>query len=263
KWTQVTASTDWKARDLYPSVVMPDGSIVLMGGRTEGNVFTNDVWRYQPAGSSLKNPSHTYTTPGIYSVALQVFNSDGYTRTIKKDYIRVLESDYIITLKPGWNFISTPKMLETGYDTASIFKNVDTDGHSIWLYNAQVKQWTAMGASSKINPLDGIWVYSTQLIDIPLRFDKNPLNAPPTKQVYAGWNSIGFSDIYPVSAKSTLSSVKNGWSTIIGYDADNQGYEVSIINGDTGIHTDSREMIPTKGYWLGMMENGTLLAIGA
>ena len=49
----------------------------------------NDVWRFMPAGSSAQNPSHTYTTPGIYNVALQAYNTDGYNSTRKTGYINV------------------------------------------------------------------------------------------------------------------------------------------------------------------------------
>jgi len=43
-WTQMTAHAKWSARASHTSVVMPDGSIVLMGGSDNGG-FKNDVWR--------------------------------------------------------------------------------------------------------------------------------------------------------------------------------------------------------------------------
>ena len=60
-WTLVTASVEWAGRLGHTSVVMPDGSIVLMGGQglVGFNGLKNDVWRFMPAGSSAKNPSHT------------------------------------------------------------------------------------------------------------------------------------------------------------------------------------------------------------
>ena len=72
---------------------MPDGSIVLMGG-TDGTGLKNDVWRFMPAGSSEQNPSHTYTTPGTYSVALQAYNAGGYNSTRKTGYITVSSSGW-------------------------------------------------------------------------------------------------------------------------------------------------------------------------
>ena len=86
-WLMVNASSGWLARDGHTSVAMPDGSIVLMGGYYGG--YVNDTWRFMPAGSSEQNPSHTYTAPGIYTVALQVYNEGGYNSTIKSGYINV------------------------------------------------------------------------------------------------------------------------------------------------------------------------------
>lgn len=42
-WTQMTSTADWTKRYDHTSVVLPDGSIVLMGGY-DGS-FRNDVWR--------------------------------------------------------------------------------------------------------------------------------------------------------------------------------------------------------------------------
>jgi PKD repeat protein len=61
----------------------------------------NDVWRFMPAGSSAQNPSHTYTTSGIYKVALQVYNINGYNSTRKAGYITVNPA----SVAPGeWNW---------------------------------------------------------------------------------------------------------------------------------------------------------------
>jgi PKD repeat protein len=80
----------WSGRDAYTSVVMPDGSIVLLGGYDHSySGYRNDVWRFMPIGSSEKDPSHTYTTPGIYSVALQVYNDGGFSSTRKTGFITI------------------------------------------------------------------------------------------------------------------------------------------------------------------------------
>ena len=49
-WTQQTASAGWSARWDHSSVVMPDGSIVLMGGYNGG--YKNDVWRSTDNGAT-------------------------------------------------------------------------------------------------------------------------------------------------------------------------------------------------------------------
>jgi len=101
-WMQVNAGSRWSQRACHSSVAMPDGSIVLMGGY-DGTTSLNDTWRLQPAGSSLKNPSHIYTTAGTYSVALQAFNAGGYDSTQKRGYIAVSGSE-----TPVANFAGTP-----------------------------------------------------------------------------------------------------------------------------------------------------------
>jgi PKD repeat protein len=82
-WTQVNASGVWAARNHHSTVGMPDGSILLMGGSF------NDVWRFMPAGSSTQNPTHLYTLPGTYQVALQALNVSGYNSTRKAGYVTV------------------------------------------------------------------------------------------------------------------------------------------------------------------------------
>jgi PKD repeat protein len=99
-WTQVTANAGWSARSHHVSVMLPDSSIVVMGGYDSSG--RNDVWRLMPAGSSAKNPSHTYTVPGIYKVALQVYNANGYSSTPKEKYITVT-SPIILTVPNGGN----------------------------------------------------------------------------------------------------------------------------------------------------------------
>ena len=87
-WTRVNASAGWSARYSHNSVAMPDGGIVLMGGNIGGS-RKNDVWRFIPVGSSVQNPSHTYTSAGVFQVALQAFNTGGYNSTRKAGHITV------------------------------------------------------------------------------------------------------------------------------------------------------------------------------
>ena len=47
----MNASAGWTARDGHSSVVMPDGSIVLMGG-FDGVAFKNDTWRSTDNGTT-------------------------------------------------------------------------------------------------------------------------------------------------------------------------------------------------------------------
>lgn len=202
----------------------------------------------------------TYTTDASGQVLNLALNPGSYTVYADKGdcsvNIRSNQETVIVyvplTLKAGWNFISVPKRLASGYSTAQqVFGSVDTAGHSIFTYDG-TNGWTAMSSDNVVSPLEGIWIYSASEVELHPAFDTDPLQVPPTKQLAAGWNAIGFSDFTAASADSALTSVEASWTVLIGFDADNQTYEVSIINNaPTGdAHDEDREMNCWKGYWL-------------
>jgi PKD repeat protein len=123
-WIQVNASAGWTKRWDHKSVAMPDGSIVLIGG-VDGSAYKNDVWRFNPVGSSAQNPSHTYTTPGIYQVALQAYNIVGYNSTRKTGYITVTGSP-----APVADFTGTPR--EGTAPLTVVFTDLSAGGPSSW-----------------------------------------------------------------------------------------------------------------------------------
>jgi len=168
-----------------------------------------------------------------------------------------------LDLVNGWNFISTPKKLKDGHKTAQqVFGSVNTDNHSIFVC-AVPSGWQALVSDNVVAPLDGIWIYSSGSCEVYFAFDTDPLRVPPTKQLYAGWSAIGFSDTQQASANSALTSVESKWAYLLGFDASTQKYEDSIINNTTsGNHSESRLMYPGKGYWLYMTVDGELAAIG-
>ncbi len=163
-----------------------------------------------------------------------------------------------------WNFISTSKKLKSGHSTAEqVFGGVDTAGHSIFRYAAP-EGWEVMGGAEEVTPLDGIWVYSSGPVEIYLAFDTNPRRVPPSKQLYAGWSTIGFSDMDGTSANSALTSVEAQWAYLIGFEAASQEYDPAIINNDHNgeEHDEGLPMYPGRGYWLYMTADGELAAVG-
>ena len=171
--------------------------------------------------------------------------------------------DAAISLEEGWNFVSTPKRLADGSNTFAVFDTVDTADHSILIYNGLEQKWQIVVAADSFQPLDGVWIYANEACIVPLTFAPGGPDLPPAKELGKGWNAIGFSDTEPTSAASTLLSLGSHWATLIGYDAENQEYEVSIIRGDSNSHSDERTMEPMQGYWVYMTEADTLAAIGA
>lgn len=87
--------------------------------------------------------------------------------------------------------------------------------------------------------------------------------SPPVKHLDVGWNAIGFADTVPEAAANAFRPVDGDWTTLFGWNADDQEYDVSIIRGATGRHSEMREMSPFQSYWISMADAGTLAAIGA
>ena len=211
----------------------------------------------------LANPIHTYTKEGSYTVTLSASNQYGSSDIeTKPGYISVSNSPGpvdSITVYPGWNYISVPKKLAQGKDTASIFSNINVDGHSIFQYNAITGQWIVMNPSSPVKPLDAIWIYSRAADKIPLTYSSDPLQTPPTKELRKGWNAVGFTGLSPVGAKFTFLSVQDKWVNCLGFNEEKQQYDDMIIKG----RNDEVLLYPFSGYWLFMSDNGTLAAISA
>ncbi len=167
-----------------------------------------------------------------------------------------------LTLHPGWNFISIPRHLAEGNDTASIFTPIDTAGHSALRYDTAGRTWIPLTPTDRLTPLEGIWIYSSDLVIIPLTFSTDLPLPPAERSLVQGWNAVGIAGTSSASARDTLLSVNRGWTTLIGFDAGEQDFEVAIVNGGSGANTDTRSVHPGRGYWLYMTEPGDLCAIG-
>lgn len=51
-WEELAENAEWRARRSHTSVVLPDGSILLMGGSDGAYSYTNDAWRSVDGGVS-------------------------------------------------------------------------------------------------------------------------------------------------------------------------------------------------------------------
>ncbi|WP_157203736.1 hypothetical protein [Methanoculleus bourgensis] len=61
-----------------------------------------------------------------------------------------------LTLSPGWNFISIPRLLSHGNDTAMIFAGINTTGRSVLRYNTTIRDWTQLDKEDRIAPLEAL-----------------------------------------------------------------------------------------------------------
>lgn len=214
--------------------------------------------------STEKNPTHVYTRNGVYSVGLMTTLWNGQTKTVVKQNLItagiVSPPEAQISLNQGWNFISIPKMLADGQNTAkALFGHVDVGGHSIFAYNPRTKSWTTVSATTVINPLDSVWIYSTKKDSVYLYFAGDALQIPPTRKLVKGWNTFGVTSLNTVPAQNALLSVKDQWIYVIGFDSSIQRYQGTIMNVPD---SNANVLYPGYGYWIYMSEEGDLAAIG-
>ena len=240
----------------YPNV--QDATADLVWRSFDG--MTSAATKYDP-DVPLANGTTIYTVYGDYDVV----NSDpsGAQCVIITTLNIVVtepgeEADTII-LRPGWNFVSTPKRLADGANTFALFDGVDTDARSILLYDGLDYDWKQMGLTDIFRPLDAVWIYANGTYEIPLTFTGGAAELPPTKDLGKGWNAIGFTDTFPESAAATLLSLGDSWATLIGYDAQDQRYERAIIRDTPESRT--QEMQPMQGYWIYTTRAETIAAI--
>ena len=236
---------------------------VQFNDESGGLAITSWQWNFGDGGTSTtKSPLYVYNTQGTYTVNLAVANDGGSDPEVKTNYITVnpAQPANIIKLYPGWNFVSVPKRLADGHNTASqVFGGVDLGPNGVLLWDADAVAWKKVMAGNILQPLNGYWIDSVTRIDVPLTFDTVTTPAPYPKQLYTGWNAIGYAGTTSMSARNflTLGGGLNGnWDILYGYH-DGILPDIPIIRDSN----DGLPMYPTKGYWIAMNQNDTLTAV--
>jgi len=71
-WYQITPRAEWPARNSHTSVVMPDGTLVVMGGGIRGGTLHNDTWQSTDQGATwtLLNASSGWPARTAHSSAV-------------------------------------------------------------------------------------------------------------------------------------------------------------------------------------------------
>ena len=154
-WTLLTDNAAWSDR-YYPNVLaLPDAGVILIGGLSGSD--TSDVWQFLPAGSQEQNPVHTYTTPGTYTVALQVMNATGINSTRKTGYITVdISPDQEITISPGVPHIINNTIAYSGDGTTIILNPGIYYEHDIVIgHNVTIRANTSPGGNAANTIIDG------------------------------------------------------------------------------------------------------------
>lgn len=182
--------------------------------------------------------------------------------TITVDFLEVADNE--VYLETGWNFISVPYELASGYDTvADIFdlSKVST----IYGWDASAQAFDPLTGTDTLEPLYGYWVKMLEPDMVTFTYEEPSFPSIPQKTVYQGWETVGLTWNSPTLVKNALISIDNSYSQFIGWDAVNQKYELPVANtgGNSPLETGGANMVPKMGYWVWVTAQDTLAGLTA
>lgn len=130
-WAEMNASSGWSEREGLATVVLPDGSIVLMGGSSKGS-STNDTWKSSDKGATW---TRVNASPGWMT-------RYGHTSVILPDGSIVLMGGY-----------AKPAALGSGYYMNDTWRSAD--GGLTWTQVNASSGWTGRSRHSAVALSDG------------------------------------------------------------------------------------------------------------
>jgi uncharacterized membrane protein len=126
----------------------------------------------------------------------------------------------LLPLRQGWNLRSTPVLLEDERweDVYSLGDGLEFD--VAVRYDAAEREWVQLTDDCRLKPLEGIYIHMSEADQLALIFENSPTQAPPARQLYAGWNLIGLA-VKPwdpwMPADQALATVYNDPDNYWGY----------------------------------------------
>ncbi len=204
-----------------------------------------------PAGS---NKSGTVSEPSVHP-SQNGTASPEHLSEVKRSGPGFLTTTSL-NLEAGWNFISLPSTVGSGKNGGDIFQGINTDGRTIWRYDAQDQTWISLEQDDPLLPLEGLLVYSDRQISLPLVLTQNQGSAQVNMS--RGWNLVGMPGGREISAADGLSHLSPDWVSLLVFNSSSKMYEPAIIPGAHGTHSDSRTLPPYSSFWIYMNREGIL-----
>ena len=131
-------------------------------------------------------------------------------------YIVPLGADALISLKPGWNFISLPRQ-PPNTAIGEVLKEVSSNVRIIWAYDNDKKNWLKYkaGQTSTFNTMEpgkGYWLYVDASGNITMT-GWNPLSSTQV-HLFDGWNLIGYAGTDGKDIATALTGISTKWNII-------------------------------------------------
>jgi pimeloyl-ACP methyl ester carboxylesterase len=229
-----------------------------------GRTISPDVAQDDPFIEFIKDENYWYYTLNHpesgdweYEITAIDVPEEGEDITIYINEIPLSSPPPVVSLlfHPGWNFISIPKSLSDGNNTAVIFDTIEKNGRPIYSYDTENDQWITLEEITLLEPLEAYWIYSTGLAEVTLDYNTAP-ETPSFKQLYSGWNSIGLGSLYAEQTEKCLSTIDGKWTVLLEFDSGLQMYFPPQVEG-----ANTWDMQPGRGYWVYMNEPGDIVSL--
>ncbi len=192
-----------------------------------------------------------------YTLTITATDAADNTYTADVDVVVVAElTAFNIDLVEGWNLISSP-LIPDDSDIDVVLADITDNVSTVWYYDAATDEWLSYAPDAPSDLTDivdgqGYWIEMTADATLTISGVELPAppDAPPTYDVYAGWNLIGFKSVVAKTATLYLAGdAFDAFVRLYGYDAAGAVYTTVLIGGN---------LQPGQGYWLAVNADGTI-----
>jgi PKD repeat protein len=198
--------------------------------------------------STDKNPTHIYTTCGVYTVTLTVTDGGGHTGSDTC----IITVGIPISLDSGWNLISLPT-IQNDSDIQSVLQSIKGDYDALQWYDAsdssdswknyQVSKPSYFNDLSEINHEMGIWIHVTKAGGTTLYSVGDRPATPRFLTLHFGWNLVGYPSNLSMPRDEALNTLFFGSEVdVIQYYNSSEGRFKILEENDL--------MEPGKGYYI-------------
>jgi hypothetical protein len=226
--------------------------------------------------SDISGPKETNNNPG--GIGNKVVGDIDYQPWLTRQFQTVLDDNIayfgfaMVEVDAGWNIISTPIALDPACDTWGEYAALG-DGLNLhatspaYYFDSQTQAWVTLTNAYPLKPCDAIYVRMASADVAPILYSPNL--SVPSKQLYTGWNLVGLAyvDSLGLKANEALVSIEEVAGGLTGYKLVvsppvNQpswiytGGAIADWNGQG--QPPAGWMLRTYGYWVFMLNNGTL-----
>ena len=214
----------------------------------------------------------------------RVSDNVNYIPWLTREFQTVLDDNIayfgipMVYLNTGWNTFSTPIALDSGYDTWGEYIELGDGlaiypGATTYYFDGENQVYGQVFGGYRLNPCDAIYVRMLEP-DIAAILLSPEFSPVASKELYAGWNLVSLAwlpegpDGEPCLAIDralatvyTVTGDLTGWSLVVNPPVNWWGGHAwpSFLRAQwSGKFEDSPPMCITQGYWVFMINDGTL-----